>query len=157
MSHRESTWTSYASWFNSYRHKIPWNENFECFCPCVLFDGLSCLFGIRAADLVLGLLLRTDIIMLGEFILNWTIWKYRLSMNLNIERKYRSSAGVSLDHSLSLLDTKSEIGFDEIIIQIGNLRSSWIYVQLLRSLLMGRTAFLRSNTLFDWTSISFAE
>ena len=43
-------------------------------------------------------------------------------MNLNSERKYRSSAGVSLDHSLSLLDTKSEIGFDEMIIQIGKVK-----------------------------------
>ena len=89
MSHRESTRTIYASWFNSYRHKIPWNANFECFCPCVLFDGLSCLFGVRAADLVLGLLLRTDIIMLGKIISNLTILMF-LKIQVEYEFEYRA-------------------------------------------------------------------
>ena len=55
-----------------------------CFCPCVLFDGLSCLFGVRAADLVLGLLLLTDDIILGEIFLNLTILMF-----LKIEVEYK--------------------------------------------------------------------
>ena len=46
---------------------------FMMYYPSVLFDGLSCLFGVRAADLVLGLLLLTDNIILGEIFLNLTI------------------------------------------------------------------------------------
>ena len=80
-----------------------------CFCPCVLFDGLSCLFGVRAADLVLGLLLWTDNIILGEIFLNLTILMFlKIKVEYECEKKkiFVSTEAVQEFHLNKLKPTK---------------------------------------------------